>query len=62
MKTKNDNKRLVLIGIRRKGEKGFQKRIASEETINQSISDELGRDLPFTPSSNSSQILNLLSD
>ncbi len=62
MKNQNDNKRLVLIGIRRKGEKGFQKRIDSEITSNQSTSDEIGQEIPFTPASNSNQILNLLSD
>ena len=62
MKNQNENKRLVLIGIRRKGEKGFKKRIDSKITSNQSISDEIGQEIPFTPASNSNQILNLLSD
>ena len=62
MNNQNDNKRLVLIGIRRKGEKGFKKRIDSKASSNQSISEELGQELPFAPTSNSDQILNLLSD
>ena len=62
MKNQNDNKRLVLIGIRRKGEKGFKKRVDSEVTSNQTVAEDFAVDIPVVPNSNSHQILNLLSD
>jgi hypothetical protein len=60
MNNQNENKRLVLIGIRRKGEKGFKTRVDSNISLNQSTNEDASLDISVSPHSNSSQILNLL--
>ncbi len=60
MNNQNENKRLVLIGIRRKGEKGFKKSIDANVSSNQSFNEKTPLDIPIAPLSNSDQILNLL--
>jgi len=58
----NKDKRLVLIGIRRKGEKGFRKSFDSNVESNQSSIIQDSVHIPQTPDSKSSQIINLLSE
>jgi hypothetical protein len=62
MENQNENKRLVLIGIRKKGEKGFKTLVDSKATLNQIVTDEYHTNIPITPISNSDRIINLLGD
>ena len=60
MLDQNENKRLVAIGIRRKGDKGFKKSFDPKVKFDNIFIDPETLPVPHAAVSNASQILNLL--